>query len=542
MKDIVRNILFIMPPVCPANEMMGKNLAPYKEIPYGLLSLAAYLKKYCKIRINVEILDLNVADSNRFQEDIDQTMERFNPEIVGISGLFNSMFNYVNEFSSCIKEKYPNVLLVVGGNVSTNCYDLLFKLNKYIDGACYAEGEVPMLLLAEATNPFDALENCPSWITRNKVSAGKVPSPTFIESLDEIPPLDYSMITLDKYDSRCRNNNPVNHNEEHAIRLPFITTRGCPFNCVFCAASSLSGKKVRFVSAERVIADIKRAKEKYKMTRIVINDDQALIDKDRIKKILTAIADLNLVLEFPSGLNAKFVDEEMAIKLKRAGLDVANLAIESGSEYVLKNIINKPLKMSDIRPAVAALRKNGLFVHGFFIFGFPGERDSDRNATVDLIKDVGFDWSNIYVAAPLRGSRLYKICVDKGYISGDDDILQATIYESSIKTSEIVPEVITKYVYRVNLDVNFVNNYRMKTGDYEIAKGYFSNVVKNHPSHAFAHYYLARAYEGLGSDKTLIAKHMDLFYEIIKTDNEWAEYAREFKLASNDAPSTLSAN
>jgi radical SAM superfamily enzyme YgiQ (UPF0313 family) len=284
------------------------------------------------------------------------------------------------------------------------------------------------------------------------------------------------------------------------------------------------------MSAERVISDIRRAKEKYNMTRVVINDDQALIDRDRIKRILTAIADLDLILEFPSGLNVKFIDEEIAIKLKHAGLDVANLAIESGSEYVLKEIINKPLKISDIKPAVEVLRKHKLFVHGFFIFGFPGESDSDRSASVALIKDVGLDWSNIYVAAPLRGSRLYKMCVDRGYIAGDDDILNTTIYESSIRTSEIVPEVITKYAYRVNLDVNFVNNYSMKTGNYEIAKGYFSNVVNNHPSHAFAHYYLARAYEGLAADQGLIDRHMQLFREIVEKDSEWAEYASEFKL------------
>ena len=111
------------------------------------------------------------------------------------------------------------------------------------------------------------------------------------------------------------------------------------------------------MSAERVVSDIKRAKERYGMTRVVINDDQALIDKKRVNRILAAIADLKLVLEFPSGLNVQFIDEELALRLKQAGLDVANLAIESGSEYVLENIIDKPLKIEAVQPAVETLRR-----------------------------------------------------------------------------------------------------------------------------------------------------------------------------------------
>ena len=229
-------------------------------------------------------------------------------------------------------------------------------------------------------------------------------------------------------------------------------------------------------------------------------------------------------------MNVKFIDEELAGLFKRAGLEVANLAIESGSEYVLKEIIGKPLSLPDIKPATEALRKQGILVHGFFIFGFPGEREIDREATVKLIKDVGFDWANIYAAAPIRGSRLYKLCVEKGYIVNDNDLLKANIYESIIRTSEVDPTLITEFIYQVNLDVNFVNNYRMKINDYEIAKGYFTNVAKNHPKHAFAHYYLAQALTKLSGPDSTIRDHMDKFHEIIDSDVKWAEYAREFKI------------
>ena len=109
--------------------------------------------------------------------------------------------------------------------------------------------------------------------------------------------------------------------------------------------------------------------------------------------------------------------------------------------------------------------------------------------------------------------------------------MSSNIYESAVQTSGHQQQTITEYVYRVNLEMNFVNNYRMKVGDFAIAKGYFENVANNHPTHAFAHYYLARAHEGLGSDPGLIRSHREAFATIIRDNGEWAGHARAFGLA-----------
>ncbi|MCB1770722.1 MAG: radical SAM protein, partial [Candidatus Competibacteraceae bacterium] len=236
------------------------------------------------------------------------------------------------------------------------------------------------------------------------------------------------------------------------------------------------------------------------------------------------------ILEFPSGLNVKFIDAELARLFKAAGLEIANLAIESGSERVLKDIIDKPMKVKDVRPAVDMIRENGLLVHGFFIFGFVGETEEDRQATIDLIRTAGIDWANIYAAAPIRGSRLYQICKEKGFIIDDSDILSTNIYQSDIRTCDLEPEELTRYVYRVNLDVNFINNYRLLNGDYDIAIGYFGNVVNNHPEHAFAHYALAKAYELKGGHQQHAEEHIRIYRSIVARDPDWAARAKEFSV------------
>ena len=524
-----KRILFIVPSSHSGITAIAKNLARYKEIPYGVLSIIAYVHKLARRPVAFHVLDLNLHDGDLGQR-VQDAIDAFSPDIIGISGLFTSMFNQVRDIAAIIKSHRPKALLIAGGNVATNCANELFKYNPYLDAACYSEGEIPMLDLVNADDPSKLLAAHPSWMTRAKIDQGLPARASYVQNLDDIPPLDFSLIELSRYDSRCRTNNPTRNAEREGTRLPFITSRGCPFKCVFCAAGSLAGTKVRYMSPERVVADMRLAKERFGMSKIVINDDQALLRKDKAKRILSGIAELGLTLEYPSGLNVKFIDEELARLFKAAGLDVANLAIESGSERVLTDIIDKPLKIKDIRPVVEMLRKQGLLIHGFFIFGFLGETREDREATIALIKDVGFDWASIYAAAPIRGSRLYQICVDKGYITDDSDLLSTNIYESHIRTSDEDPEYITRFVYQVNLDVNFISNYRLRIGDYDTAIAYFDNVVKNHPGHAFAHRQLAKAFEAKGANAERRDQHRRRFEEIVASDPEWAAHSRDFQL------------
>ena len=86
---MTKHILFIMPPSSSTNELMGESVASYKETPYGILSIASYLKAYSKNNIKIEILDLNTNSNARFKDIIQQKIEEFNPYVVGISGLFS---------------------------------------------------------------------------------------------------------------------------------------------------------------------------------------------------------------------------------------------------------------------------------------------------------------------------------------------------------------------------------------------------------------------------------------------------------------------
>lgn len=492
-------------------------------IPYGVLSLASYVEYYCP-ETKCEILDFNAIDSKKNPyEELRKKLIEFNPDFLGISAMFNSSFDQIGPICEMAKSINQDINTFAGGVLATNLVEDIFETTELLDAISYGEGEIPLKDMFLSDNIKETLKTHRSWITKNDFINGKKASVTFVQNLDDIPLIDYSKIDINKYTGRTTSDDNLEKRS-----LPIHSTRGCPYNCIFCCAATNHGKKLRYMSAERFLSDVKTIVDKYQIQKISIDDDQFLFYRERAVKILKGLAELNIEIELASGVNVKFIDKEIASLLKKAGLEIAFIAVESGSQRMLKEIIDKPLDVSQVKPAVEALRNEGLLVHAPFLFGIPGETDEDRALTRQLILEVGFDWNFIFVATPFKGSRLYDVCVDNNYIQ-PTEISNLNVYKCVIKAPGIDPDEITKYTYELNLDVNFVNNYNYHSGNYKVALGYFSRIAKKYPEHAFAHYYSAKCYKKLGDNKQAQC-HMDEYEKIIERDNFWKQYAIDFKL------------
>jgi len=529
----MRNILFVIPVNTTALMRKNSREQQLNTVPYGVLSIASYVRQKALREVNISVLDFNIFDYDDMEisSKLKAVMREIRPDIFGISAMFNSSINYLDSFSQIAHQENPKCLVVVGGIVATNLYEFILKQYRHVNAACYGEGELPFLGLVNAGDPVTFLDNDTAWITRTSLSTGQKPEATPINNLDEIPLINYEFVPIKMYGERMKSKalgKPSQPGEN--ITLPIHTTRGCPFNCIFCCAGKNHGKKVRYMSAQRVLSDVKEMIQKYNMTKLSIDDDQFLINRGRAAEVLKGLSELDISVELASGISVAFIDDEIAGLLKKAGVETVNLAIESGSRYILEEIIEKPLRIEQIEPAVRILRKHNLFVHGFFIIGFPGERERDRNDTLRLIKEVGFDWSYIFVATPFPGSRLYDQCVQKNYIDTSRSIFEATTYNCVIRAPDLEPEYINRKAYLMNLEVNFVDNYRMKAGDFGVAAGYFKGITEKYPDQAFAYYYLAKAYENMESDRSVVNSCRERFRLIVGENEIWKGYADCFGL------------
>jgi anaerobic magnesium-protoporphyrin IX monomethyl ester cyclase len=524
MTEQFKKFLFVIPSYSHA--VIDLHSSPVKVVPFGILSLASYINKYCPW-VECKILDFNVTGKDRSEQyaSLKTMLLEFKPDIVGLSAMYNACRSQIAPLVEIIKAVNPNTTLVVGGIMATNMAHEIFNESPLIDAICFGEGEIPVRDLLASPDSRTLFQEHPSWIMNNAAGKSKKPVQSFVNDLDDIPPIQYHLVNGKEYTSQFRN-----RDGEDGLALPVHSTRGCPFNCVFCCSAANHGRRIRSMSASRFLQDVEHMIKKYKITRLSIDDDQFLFHRKRAKEILTGLAGLDIEIEMANGLTVRFIDDEMAYLLKRAGLKIAVLAIESGSQRVLKEIIGKPLNLDEVSKAVKALRKQDLSIHSFFIIGFPGETDEDRKCTRDFIVSTGFDWNGIFIATPFPGSRLFELCRDRGYISLDH-LVNPNIFECQITAPGVDPETITQEAYLLNLDANFVNNYNMAQGFYQKAVSYFSGIAKRYPTHAFVHYFIAKALQHTtGTDHVSIKNHYHQYEEIISSDSSWKGYAEFFKL------------
>jgi len=527
------NILFIIPPYFNASDYLNKEKAavlPAFTIPYGLLSMEAYLRKNSLKSTNITICDLNITLNNlvesrftgdylyEFQKKINVFLKN-NIDIVGFSALFNSSAQYIEDLAKFVKSYDEKIITIAGGGLPSADYTNILECCVSLDAVCKGEGEIPLMDLVDAADQQVVLKEHKSWITREDAIKGKIPDHSFVVDLDEIPFFDYNKINLNFYNSRSINKQNI---DEVRREMSIHTSRGCPFKCVFCSNPSLHGYDVRVMSVDRVILDVKRMKNEFEMTDLLVEDDHFFNDIGRAKQILIGLGELDIRVEFPNGIAVYAIDDEVSALLSRAGVSVVALAVESGSEFVLNKIIKKPLRKKLIRPAIESLRKYNVKTHVFVVVGLPGETDEHREETYNTLIENEFNWVHVYVAIPIVGSRLYDICIEKGYIE-DQKSANYVATKSVIQAPSIDPVKIEEFAYKTQLMVNFVHNSDIKNGRYEIAMNYFVNVCDKYPDHALGHYYLSECYKKTGCNE-LSLKHKNIANKIFATDEYWQKF------------------
>jgi len=360
-----KNILFIDPPGAYA-----------KIVNTGLGYIAASLKKHSDC--NFKIIDLNNFRKNR-DRILKDAFSGCRVDAVGISVNVGSM-HAIPALLSKIKDYFPDSKVFIGGpHISLHYKRLLKDFVQFIDFAVIRETERTISKIIDNIYDRKALSDIPGVVSREEPDRD-----IYGETIDDINAVSFP--SYECFESVKRNNCSMEY-------YPIITSRGCPYSCIFCAGPKISGKKWRFRNPESVVDEIESALKKYKTRNLEIFDDNFLLDKRRVVEIMEMILKRNIKMRFRfgNGVRADKLDEENVKLMKKAGLYEVGMGIESADPDIFRSI-KKGENFEVIEKAIGLLKKYDIHVGGSFIIGLPGSTMEKDVRSIKFANRMGFSW------------------------------------------------------------------------------------------------------------------------------------------------------
>lgn len=388
------DIVFILPP------------RRFKEHRYslGVMYLSGYLRDhgYDNTILESKILGGRdyVYDRQKARQEIIETTVRLNPKVVA----FTSTTIEISEVLWLNREirKQINACSVIGGPHVTATPDEV--LHSGFDIAVIGEGELTVLeLVKELAKDVPNLSgvNGIAWREKNSDRVFTNP-PRELMDISDLSLPAYDKVNMD-YHTRVW---------DDVIRgIPIrsvmvMGSRGCPYGCTFCACNKVFGRRVRYRSIDNIKREIILLKEKYGVEGIWFADDTLTVDYDYVKKICALMRELKMFWGAQSRVD--LTKEGIVKEMRRSGCLQLDFGIESGSQHVLDDIINKRIKLSDVEEAFRLCKKYGIRTEASFMVGLPTETREEMEATFEFAQKIKSDHYSFSIFTPLPGTKLYE--------------------------------------------------------------------------------------------------------------------------------------
>ena len=373
-----------------------------KWLPLGLSFIASSLEREGH---QVKIFDrLTAAASVGPKREIINHMmmkelRNFKPDLVGFSTVSPLIYDTVS--SAEIIRAEHNCTIVAGGHHATALPQLTLQKIPALDGVIQGEGELVLPRLASGEDPL----SIPGvWWKDDSSIQGSPPSQ--IADLDSLPFPNLSLLDLDYYGRPGRGT----IRGHHLSSLSLVTSRGCLYNCDFCAERLTYGKGLRQHSPDYVLEWINSILANYKTEAFYIHDNDFLSNRERAEMICEKIIDsgLNRKIKFAIQTSVNRIDHEIAALLKKAGCVLVEMGLEAAEQRLLDSV-NKKATVQMNERAVKVCHKAGLPVHAYMMQGFAGETLNDLENRMRWLKRAG---KSVTVTMPMLqlypGTKIYR--------------------------------------------------------------------------------------------------------------------------------------
>jgi len=360
----------------------------------GLAYLASILLQR---GMDVEILDMRLGYT---LGDLISKIRCFAPDLVGVT-CFSIRFSNTRKLVNKIKEQGEQKVILGGPHVSAMRSEVLRTTKA--DFAVKGEGEYTLLELCNFLEPkrrrFHEIKGL-IWRDEDKIVENE--DRAYIKNLDDLPFPAFEEFELEKY---------TFYKEK---RLPIITSRGCPYRCIYCSVRLSVGQNFRPRSPENVIQELEHWYERgWKV--FDFHDDCFTFDLERAKRICDLIVERGIKIKWylGNGIRVDRIDRELLMKMKRAGCVFVCYGVESGNNQVLR-AIRKGITVEMARKAFEMTCEAGIDQAANFIIGHPTETLEKALETVKFAQSIPVNHVNFYNLIPYPRTELFRYVEEHG--------------------------------------------------------------------------------------------------------------------------------
>jgi len=363
--------------------------------PLGLMYLGGVIRK---IGSDCRVVDMETQ--NVSPEALLKIIADYSPDIVGLTAT-TPIFDNACSLARLIRQSHPKLTLGLGGVHSTVIGSEALEQCAELDFQVRGEGEQTIQEIIAALEAGKSFFNIKGVLYRENGQIIENPPRTPIEDINIVPSPARDLVNSHLYKYS------VPGKKGFVPYATIFTSRGCPFECIFCSQHTMYGRRMRWFNLDRVMEELKHIVRDLDIHHVIIMDDTLTLSRKRTLALCKAIIGEGLDFTWEGWTRANTIDEDLLRVMKNAGLVRLSLGIESGDPEILK-IIKKKVTLEEIRDAYRIAAKVGIETRGSAMLGHPYETRETAWRTLKFIRSIP-ELKQIFlnVACPYPGTELF---------------------------------------------------------------------------------------------------------------------------------------